>query len=466
MINNISFVSKIIIMVTIAFILSFSTIYYVIFENYKKILLEEQLTKINILLNTVSPIVKINLEFNIINNIDKAFTRITNSNKDIKSIKLISLDKNIISKKIINNENKNTIKRTKKLIDKHTNKTIAYLEISYSNVNYINAVNKFQNMFIIIGMGFIIFIVLFTKLLLYNFKPILSISKKLETFDPKNTKNLKITKMKGKNEIVIINNTIINMLEKINSHTKNLQDEVKSEIKKNDEKEQFMIQQSRLAQVGEMISMIAHQWRQPLSSISSTTSALELKIMLDDYDSDYFNKQIKNISNYSQYLSSTIDDFRNFFKSNNTKVETTLEEIIEDSLKISRSSIENKGIIINKNILSNQNILTFKNEIQQVVLNLLKNAEDILMEKDIKEPYITIKTYEKDMKNIIEVSDNGLGIPKEIIEKIFDPYFTTKEKRDGTGLGLYMSKRIIENRCGGKLKVTNNDDGVTFQIIL
>jgi C4-dicarboxylate-specific signal transduction histidine kinase len=104
--------------------------------------------------------------------------------------------------------------------------------------------------------------------------------------------------------------------------------------------------------------------------------------------------------------------------------------------------------------------------VQQVVLNLLKNAEDILLEKKIDKPVIKIKIYEKLGKNIIKISDNATGIPADVIDKIFDPYFTTKDKKNGTGLGLYMSKRIIENRCGGTLIVDSNSSGAKFKIVL
>ncbi len=466
MTRNISFVAKIIAMVSIAFLLAFGSIYYIVFNNYKTVLLEEQSKKINILLNTISPIVAINLEFNILNNIDIAFDQLTSTNKEIVAIKLINIQNDLITKKIVVVDYKNIIVRTKPIKDSITKEVIAYLKISFSNKNYIQAINQFQNMFELIAISFIVFIVLFARLLLYSFKPLANISHKLEAFDPEQIDTLKIKTMSGKDEIAIINNTIVNMIEKIDSHTRTLNDKVKNEIKKNDEKEQFMLHQSRLAQVGEMISMIAHQWRQPLASISSTTSALEVRIMIDDYNSDYFTKQLKNISNYSQYLSTTIEDFRNFFTSNDTQVETTLNDILNDSLKISQASIESKYIAISQNSKSSRLFTTYKNEVQQVILNILKNAEDILLEKNIQNPTIDIKIYENNNQNILEISDNGQGISDNIIDKIFDPYFTTKDKRNGTGLGLYMSKRIIENRCNGKLIVTNQTNGAVFKIVL
>jgi len=464
--QNISFVAKIITAVLFAFIIIFATIYYVSYKNFKNTLLQEQANKINILLNTISPSVQLNLEFNILENIDITFTQLLESNPEIKAIKLIGTHNNIIRYKAKTKHYNNIIVRTKPLIDKITKKTVAYLKISYSNKAYLTALYNFQKMFLIMVVVFIIFISIFMKLLLYTFKPLKQISHDLENYDPKNVVQTHLNIIEGKNEIAIINNALINMINKINSHTETLQEQVQIEIQKNAHKEQFMLQQSRLAQIGEMISMIAHQWRQPLTSISSTISALELRIMIDEYDEEYFTKELENISNYSQYLSATINDFRNFFKSNDTRSHTTMDEIINNSLNIIKHSINNKGIEIRKNITTINKIFTYQNEIQQVIINILKNAEDILIDENIKNPYIQIEAFEDDINFTIQISDNAGGIPGNIIDKIFDPYFTTKEKKDGTGLGLYMSKRIIESRCKGELSVSNNTNGAIFKILL
>ncbi|RLA73075.1 MAG: hypothetical protein DRG78_23005 [Epsilonproteobacteria bacterium] len=227
-------------------------------------------------------------------------------------------------------------------------------------------------------------------------------------------------------------------------------------------KEEQMIQQSRLAQMGEMISMIAHQWRQPLAAISSTSAAINLKTKLNKLDKDSAIRLSDKISDYSQHLSLTIDDFREFFKTNKEKTNTTYNEMIKSVLGIIEISIENKNINLIKQLNSKNTLNTYPNELKQVILNLIKNAEDILIEKNIDNPTITIET--KD--NILSISDNGGGIPKDIIDKIFDPYFSTKTKKDGTGLGLYMSKTIIEEHCGGKLTVLNDKDGALFTIEL
>jgi signal transduction histidine kinase len=216
--------------------------------------------------------------------------------------------------------------------------------------------------------------------------------------------------------------------------------------------------------MGEMISMIAHQWRQPLSAISATSSAIHLKAQLDKLDKQTSLELSDKISQYSQHLSHTIDDFRNFFKKDKEKTALTYDTIVKSAISIVASTLENQNIKLNIELQATQKISIMENELKQVVLNLIKNAEDILTEKEIQNPFITIRTYEDDTYAYLEVNDNGGGIPQEILPKVFDPYFSTKTKKDGTGLGLYMSKTIIEDHCDGRLSVTNNEYGALFRI--
>ncbi len=231
------------------------------------------------------------------------------------------------------------------------------------------------------------------------------------------------------------------------------------------EKNKLLTQQSRMAQMGEMISMIAHQWRQPLAAISATSASIELKARLNKLDNDTAQQKAQDISAFSQHLSKTIDDFRDFFKPNKKKIETSYDELITSVLEIIGVSIRNKNIELIQELNCHDRFITYPNELKQVILNLIKNAEDALLEKRIENPYIKIATYTKEDKYILEVSDNAGGVPKNVIDDIFDPYFSTKTKKDGTGLGLYMSKTIIEEHCGGELSVSNDTEGAVFRVV-
>ncbi len=254
-------------------------------------------------------------------------------------------------------------------------------------------------------------------------------------------------------------NKLNKQIQQLNIHLKLKVEEAIIDTQK---KEKLLQHQSRLAQMGEMISMIAHQWRQPLTAISSTSNAIVLKAKLNKLDTDMAIELSSKISSYSQHLSSTIDDFREFFKSNKEKKDTTYSEIINAVLAIIETSIENKNITLVKNLNSNIVFNTYQNELKQVILNLIKNAEDVLIEKNIEQPKIIVETN----NTTLTISDNGGGISEDIIDKIFDPYFSTKIKKDGTGLGLYMSKTIVEEHCNGKLSVSNDNNGAIFKIIL
>lgn len=248
--------------------------------------------------------------------------------------------------------------------------------------------------------------------------------------------------------------------------TKELEYRVMQEVEKNRLQAAQLIDQSRLAQMGEMISMIAHQWRQPLASVSAIASTLTLDVIMDNYEKEFFEERLGAIADLAQHLSATIDDFRGFFKQNKEVSSATWETIAEGSLGIIEPTLKTRNIVVHRRYEANEPFSTYINEVRQVILNILKNAEDIFLEKKIEEPTIWIRSYEKDSTVCISIEDNAGGIPSEVIGKVFDPYFSTKTEIDGTGLGLYMSKKIIEEHCRGKLKASNTSNGALFEIVL
>ncbi|RUM67689.1 MAG: hypothetical protein DSZ05_02195 [Sulfurospirillum sp.] len=245
-----------------------------------------------------------------------------------------------------------------------------------------------------------------------------------------------------------------------------LEERVREEVAKNRKKDSIMIHNSRLAQMGEMMSLIAHQWRQPLSAISATSTGLHVKIELDKYDKTFFLNALDKIEEYVKHLSTTVNDFSNFFKPSKRTEESTAGEMIERALFIMSASLRKNSVDVVVEDGAPSKIRTHTNEVIQVLINLIKNAENVLLKRKIEKPIISVSAYEKGEYLYIEISDNAGGIDEKIIDQIFEPYFTTKNADDSTGLGLYMSRFIIEESCGGELKVENAKEGARFTIKL
>ncbi len=241
---------------------------------------------------------------------------------------------------------------------------------------------------------------------------------------------------------------------------------VKEEIEKNEKQSVYLLRQSRLAQMGEMISMIAHQWRQPLASIAAIVNSMMIQQELDMYEKEEFRKQFNEISNITQYLSSTINDFRNFFKESKIKEKIKIRDIVAGCLKILSSSLDSKQIKVHTSFEEDEVIEAHKNELMQVLLNIIKNAEDMFALIKTEDPQIWIRSHIQDKMVCLEVEDNAGGIDEDNMDKIFDPYFSTKEQLGGTGLGLYMSQMIISNHSMGTLDARNSERGAVFEIRL
>ena len=239
------------------------------------------------------------------------------------------------------------------------------------------------------------------------------------------------------------------------------------------EKERLLYQQSKMASIGEMIENIAHQWRQPLSVISTASTGIKLQKELNILTDEEEIKALDAINNSAQFLSATIDDFRSYLKNDNKQDNFNIEETIDYSLKLFSSKLHNKNIKIIKDFEDTQT-WGIRNEFVQVLINIISNTNDAFENSTQEEKYLFISTkvINEDIK--IEIKDNAGGIPNNIIEKVFDPYFTTKHKSQGTGIGLYMSSQIIRNHMDGHIYVKNkeykynksNFIGASFTIIL
>ncbi len=232
------------------------------------------------------------------------------------------------------------------------------------------------------------------------------------------------------------------------------------------EQEELLFIQSRHAAMGEMISMIAHQWRQPLSVISMMANNLLIDLELDSLDSVLVKETALKTVKQTQYLSRTIDDFREFFRPSRPKYSFDVADTLEESLKMMENTLSNSGVIINKAFSDAYIIESFASELLQVFLVLFNNAIDAFMDKDNRQKEVTISISSSESGVTIDLCDNAGGIDKHIIDKVFEPYFSTKDNKNGTGVGLYMSKLIVEKHMKGKILVKNHDDGVCFTLLL
>lgn len=239
-------------------------------------------------------------------------------------------------------------------------------------------------------------------------------------------------------------------------------------------KDKLLFQQSKMASMGEMIGNIAHQWRQPLSIISTCASGIKFEKEFNEINDERLFEGLDLIVENTQYLSKTIDDFRNFFKADKKIEDFSINESINNVLKLVKSSIQNHNIKVEIYAVEELIINGYPNEFLQVLINVINNAKDALINQVNNERYMIIKIYMKNKKCVIEINDNGGGIDEAIISKIFEPYFTTKHKFQGTGIGLYMSHQIVVEHMKGTIEAKNIEivknekvyKGCSFIIIL
>ncbi|AXX95611.1 sensor histidine kinase [Arcobacter ellisii] len=254
-----------------------------------------------------------------------------------------------------------------------------------------------------------------------------------------------------------------NALESLNE---NLSLKVKQGIEEAKQKDRKILEQAKLARIGSMISIIAHQWRQPLSQLSGILMELETTTRFKKVDNDYILNAIDKSDKMIEFMSNTIDDFRNFYKPDKKKEDFYVSDACKKAINIIDATLENLGINLILDIKEDKKIFGYPTEFSQVILNIISNAKDVLIEKNIKNPKIEINIESKGILSIITIKDNAGGIEEKNLEQIFDPYYSTKDSSKGTGLGLYISKLIIERNMGGELSVSNDSEGAVFKIVV
>ncbi len=259
---------------------------------------------------------------------------------------------------------------------------------------------------------------------------------------------------------------VFNDITEVENYRKHLEDIVKTEIEKRREQENILVQQSKMASMGEMIGAIAHQWRQPLNNLGLILFNIYDGISENNISKEEVDKHYGSARKLINQMSAYIDDFRNFFKPSKKKESFHLQKAIKDALSILSAQLKNNSISIN--IYSNYKekiyIFGYENEFKHVILNLITNAKDVVLDRGLIEADIDIFINKKDNLIVISIEDSAGGVDDKIINRVFEPYFTTKENNKGTGIGLYMSKMIIENNMGGKIYVKNSTKGAKFTI--
>lgn len=242
----------------------------------------------------------------------------------------------------------------------------------------------------------------------------------------------------------------------LNEMNKNLEKLVKEKTKELIQKEKILNHQSKMAAMGEMLENIAHQWRQPLSLISTAATGAKIKKDFGTLSDNDFYETMDMINNSTQHLSTTIDDFRNFFNNDKNASTFNINKPIEKVLSLINSKLKNRDIHVIKNT-QDVEVTALINEFIQVLINILNNSLDAFEEQNLEKKFIFLDLYKENNSLVLIIKDNAGGIKEELLGRIFEPYFTTKHKSQGTGIGLYMSMEIIKKHMNGDINVSNEE---------
>lgn len=230
------------------------------------------------------------------------------------------------------------------------------------------------------------------------------------------------------------------------------------------EKDKAILRESRLARLGSMISMIAHQWRQPLSELSGILMEMEMATKFNRLSPEKITKSLERSNERIEYMSGTIEDFRNFYKPDKVKSEFLMSDACQKALNLASAALKNASVSVTLNVKQEHPLLGYPSEFSQAILNLLSNAKDVLVERAKKHPTISIIINASHTHHLLSIKDNGGGIDEKAMDHIFDPYYSSKDASKGTGLGLYITQLIVQENMGGKLSVSNDHEGAVFTI--
>lgn len=433
--------------------------------------------KISLMVHTLEPVIALNISFDQSEQLYTIFDNILEYDS-VHSIELHPLNGTTIHSRVHGLDiTQKIFIHESSIIDPFEHNEIAKLKIRYHNT-YLSYLNK-QTLMIFFGMFisatgiFFIFFIFFMRKDSQALKIIAdTLSSYLQTkhFEPihVNNRSQEISTIANiVNDVAEENSHYVQELEKFNNELEKI---VMQKVSKLKEQEELMIHQSRQAAMGEMLESIAHQWRQPLNIIGLSTAKLNLEYELKNLDDTSFHESMETIAYNINYMSATIDDFRNFNETNQEQVYFSPERIFEELIKILGAQLEHNNIEYKVSAQENIEVYGIENEFKQVALILVNNSMDAIkskMEKEVDKKFtISVEISKEEHNVIIKVMDNGGGIKEEIMHSIFTAYFTTKFSSQGTGIGLHIVKNIIESRMQGLISVENIQDGCCFTITL
>lgn len=444
--KNLSIITQIIV-INILIMTIFVGIF--IYKNYvivseQLILLEDK--KIDSIVKTIAPIISKSFPLGLENNINQFLRDGIKNHSEIISVKILDNDKRVIYE-IKDDSSKDLKLYTLPLYDYTKNSKIGEFQVYYTFSSiYETLLKEFYSFLFIVFILFIILILISSFLIRKNLKPLQVLKEKMLSYSINNKSSFK--KENFKNEISVINNSVYKMVKKI-----------EKEVEKRVIYEKEIMQKNRLASMGEMLDNIAHQWRQPLMKINATLLNIDRSIELKKYDDEYLQKKLDEISNTVYFMSKTIDTFRDFLNPYKVKQSFEVSSCIEKILNFLENSLKDIKIIFDrKKVYINDS----ESELMQVLISILSNSIDIFSQRGVKEKEIFIRVFEDETYVFIEIEDTAGGIKTENLEKVFDPYFTTKQKYGGTGMGLYIVKSIVVKSLKGDIKVQNGSFGAKF----
>jgi signal transduction histidine kinase len=463
--NNLSFTKKVLLSVWIVILFIFSIIYFIVMDEYKSSILKEENNKIDIIIRNAIPLISVNFEFELYDAMRAELQELVLTNKQIVSVEILNTQEKSVLK-IVSESSKEEYLMKKEPIFGTLDEPIGYICVEYSNENYLESIEKFNKSFIILLLVVFVITILFGGYLKSIFQPLTYLANQLDTYDLDGNRKINLYPQKTKDEIALINNTLLEMLNRIEEHTLTLEKRIEEETQKNMHHQLKLYENAKMAQMGEMIGNIAHQWRQPLSAISTVASGVQLNASFSNLTKEQLDENMEIIIKKTEYLSKIIETFREFLNENKEKENVVIQDKIKETLEIVGATLQNEQIMITNNCSNEAPIISniVPSELPQVLINILNNAKDVLLERKIENKSIIISCEKKDKDIEITIEDNGGGIDKEVLPKIFNPYFTTKHQSQGTGLGLHMCYRIVKESLHGEIYVNNTQNGAKFFI--